>query len=224
MVKSDFSRKEKLFLAYPEGFSKEYEKLTPFYEELISLIPDNIHQYIIVKNQKAGDKIKKLFPDKNLETVLIYDFEEIWLRDIMGFFIGKKKIVKPIFKPDYFTKTYNKKYLQKLDRQVRQIIDKTIGLEIIDLPLVLDGGNVVSNGEIAIITDKIYRDNPTRKKEEVNELIEEYLKVKPFIIPQMHNDKLGHSDGYISFLKKYWILISEYPIYLKCFNKESNIL
>jgi hypothetical protein len=42
MIRADFSKSTNLFLAYPKGFSNEYESLVPFYDQLIELIPRDI--------------------------------------------------------------------------------------------------------------------------------------------------------------------------------------
>jgi hypothetical protein len=55
MIKTDYSKVKDLFLAYPKGFDKENDALSDFFEELIGLIPQEIHQYIIVNNKSAGE-------------------------------------------------------------------------------------------------------------------------------------------------------------------------
>jgi len=211
MIKPDYSKVKDLFLAYPKGFDKENDALSDFFEDLIGLIPQEIHQYIIVNNKSAGERIKTIHPTKNIDTVIIKDFSEIWLRDILGFNTEGDKIIKPKYKPDYYKNIYDKKYLALIEDQTREIIDRTIGKEIIDMPLIMDGGNLVTNGEIGIITNKIFRDNNDKSKEEVIEILKEYLGIRPIIIETSKYDMLGHSDGFVSFLNEKEICLAQYP-------------
>jgi len=125
MLIPDFLKVTSLFLVYPDGFKNIYSKLTNFYEQLIGLIPDDIQLNLVVNSEESGIRIKQLFPNKKFEYLVIPDFEELWLRDLMGFNLGDK-IAKPIFKPDYFTNHYTKKYLTRIDEQIREIINHFI--------------------------------------------------------------------------------------------------
>ena len=210
MIKPDFSPVKDLFLTYPKGFAKPYGNLTEFYQNLIKAIPDDIQLYIIVNNEKAEKEIKSLFPNKKIKTVLIKYFEEIWLRDIFGFNTGINRIYRPIFKPDYCSYIYTGSYLKQIENQVKQIFSETIRAEVVEIPLVLDGGNMVTNGEIGFITDKIKRDNP-EVKNYIEKILYDYLGIKAVIIEGSKSDILGHSDGYLSFLSKNKICVSSYP-------------
>jgi agmatine/peptidylarginine deiminase len=210
MIRSDFDKVNHLILPYPRGFDNEYEKLVRFFEDLISIVPADIHQYIIVNNKAAGEIIKLMNPAKNIDTILIDGFDEIWLRDIIGFAKGNE-IIKPIFKPTYYRNVYTDKFLTELDRQVGEIIQQITGKEPVNMPLVLDGGNLITNGEVGIITDKCIRDNTDNSIEEINSLIYDYLNIEPIFIETPKNDLLAHSDGYVSFIDKKNILVSSYP-------------
>jgi hypothetical protein len=83
-----------------------------FYEDLISLVPDDILLYIIVNNGKAVDRLEKLFPERKKEIILIKGFYEPWMRDIMGF-NSKDFIIKPRYRPDYYQDVYTPSYLKK---------------------------------------------------------------------------------------------------------------
>lgn len=210
MIKPDYALVKDLFLAYPLGFGKHYNSFIPFFDELISLIPNEVHLYIIVNNERAARKLHSLFPDKNLDVTVIKEFYEIWLRDIMGF-NRNDCIIKPIFKPDYYKDVYTDSYLKKIDRQVREIISNTIQKEVIDLPLIWDGGNLVTNGKVGFITDKILRDNRLYSQDKIEAIIKEYTGLEPIIIPTSEYDKLGHSDGFVSFLNENTVCLASYP-------------
>lgn len=209
MIKEEYSNVKNLFLPYPKGFRDSNLQLNNLFKNLIGQIPDTIQQFIIVNNREAENEINELYPNKNIKTILIKDFHEIWLRDIMGI-SGYNKIYKPIYKPDYCNYLYTDNYLKTIDYQVREIIEKSINSQIIDIPLIIDGGNFVSNGEIGFITDKVLNDN-SYSEDRIKNILDEYLGIKAVIIKSNKNDKLSHSDGYLNFLGKKRICLSKYP-------------
>lgn len=209
MIKTDYSKVKNLFLVYPKNFGTPYEELTSFYLKLYELIPDEIRLFIIVNNEEAGKEVKLHFPTKNIEIILIDGFDEIWLRDILGFSGGNNKIYKPHFKPDYCTYIYTESYLKKLNGQVHEIFEKSIQAEVIEVPLIIDGGSLVTNGEIAFVADKIFWRN--RGNENISQIISDYLRVKAIYIKTSPSDILCHTDGYLNFLNKDTICVSSYP-------------
>src|SRR5687768_5265285 len=103
MVKTEFSKVNDLFLAYPLGFQDVPNEVVLFFEKLIGLIPNDIQLFIIVNNKEAENRINRLYGQKRRKILLIEDFHEIWLRDIFGFNTGINRIYRPIFCPDYYT-------------------------------------------------------------------------------------------------------------------------
>ena len=78
--------------------------------------------------------------------------------------------------------------------------------------MVLEGGNIVHNGEgIAIITERIFRANPTKTKEEIEKILKEELLLNTIIfIPPEPYDKTGHVDGMVRFLSPSLLVINDY--------------
>ena len=91
-----------LLLVYPDAFPSYYEALKSFYLELYELIPEDSQLNIIVNNEKAIEElIQKV--QRQFTPILVEGFDEIWLRDFMGFPEGEE-VIKPIYNPDYFSK------------------------------------------------------------------------------------------------------------------------
>ena len=63
------------------------------------------------------DYLNSIFPDKVIFDIIIKDFNELWLRDLMGFNMDGR-IIKPIYSPTYCIKRYDNEYLKLLDKQV----------------------------------------------------------------------------------------------------------
>ena len=207
MIKTDFSEITELYLIYPESIKEDdcnYNELTDFYNELIELIPEEIELSIFVKTEQIGEKIKDL--RINLKYIVNNDLNSIWLRDFAGFNFNDK-IVKPIFKPKYsYSKTAN--IINKSMKTLNSFLNK----ELTNIPLKWDGGNLVTNGKIGFITERIIRDNQKKFSEiQIEEIIKENLNINPIFIPVLKDDEIAHSDGYLAFLDRETILLSEYP-------------
>jgi agmatine/peptidylarginine deiminase len=210
MIKTEFSKVNDLFLAYPKGFEDISDKVVSFYQKLIGIIPNDIRQFIIVNNEPAGKEIKALYPKKNIEVIEVRNFNEIWLRDIMGFNTGINRIYRPIFKPDYYNEIYDQEYLDLIETQVKQIFMRSIGAEVVELPLILDGGNLITNGEIGFVTDKVIKQNPEMAIY-IGKILHDYLGIETIMVKSNKKDKLAHTDGYMNFLNKETLCISQYP-------------
>ncbi|PAW95311.1 hypothetical protein CKK33_18110 [Mucilaginibacter sp. MD40] len=208
MIKADFSKSSYLFLSYPKGFSKEYETLIPFYNELIELIPRDIKLFVITNTKKVEQELKAMFRHKpNVDTIVVNYFDEIWLRDCMGIFAGDT-IFKPIYSPNYCTLSKEGQYFQFLDKVTRRLLSQAFTSKIVDIPLVIDGGNFVHNTKKVFLTDKVREDNPGKN---VDQIIKDFTGLDAIIVDRSYYDVLGHIDGYMAFKDEESLFISQYP-------------
>ena len=77
--------------------------------------------------------------------------------------------------------------------------------------IVLDGGNLVRCGSKAVLTSKIFRENPRCTETELLHTLEELLHIDNIIIiPPEPGDWLGHADGMVRFLDENTVLINDY--------------
>jgi len=207
MTRTDFHKTNHLFLSYPKKFYNEYERLIPFFDQLIEKIPNEIHVFAIVTTNIVAQEIKYKFSHKNIDAIVIKDWDEIWLRDCMGIAKGVE-IIKPIYYPNYCTLKSYWNYFKEINKLSRQIINESLSLNITDLPLILDGGNFVNNNTKVFITDKIADDNPGKR---IKEMLFDYCGLESIIIKKNHYDVIGHSDGYMAFKDDETVFISRYP-------------
>jgi agmatine deiminase len=71
----------------------------------------------------------------------------------------------------------------------------------------LDGGNVVNWLDRAIITDRVFDENPEyRNKTKFISEIEKLLEVEIIVIPQIKSDMTGHADGLVRFVDRNTLL------------------
>lgn len=208
MIKADFSKCKKLFLSYPKGFLNEYETLTPFYDGLIELIPEDVNLFLITNTKKVQQELRGKFSHKsNIEIIVINYFDEIWLRDCMGI-AADGKILKPIYSPNYCTLSKETKYFQYLNKLVRRFFSDLGMSNIVDVPLSIDGGNFVHNTKKVFLTAKVVEDNPGK---DVKRIIKDYTGLDAIIVDRSYYDVLGHIDGYMAFRDEDTLFVSEYP-------------
>lgn len=69
----------------------------------------------------------------------------------------------------------------------------------------LDGGNVVfsPSGEKAIITDRVFTENPKYEKSVLISELEKLLEAEIIIITSLKSDMTGHADGMVRFVDEH---------------------
>ena len=213
VLKTDFDKISELYLVYPEeviGGSRyvkdDYSGLAVFYDELIRYVPETIEIRLFVKSRRVAEKVKQL--RGNLDTFVNSNLRDIWIRDWSGFTDGQK-LFKPIYHPKYFRSEY---HIADSINQTAYSLHSFMEVDNEDLGLILDGGNFVHNGELAIITKRILGDNKKIGNEaKIRRIMEETLGIKVVFVDEMEGDDTGHSDGCFAFLSPKDLIISKYP-------------
>lgn len=133
-----------------------------------------------------------------------YDFlkstNDIWCRDYMPIQKVKGKFVQFRYEPSYL-----KDELELQTDPIEVCNANNFNPEFSKINL--DGGNVVNWSDRAIITDRIFDENPeyTSKTKLISE-IEKLLEVEIIVIPKINSDMTGHADGLIRFVNRNTLL------------------
>ena len=208
-VQTDYQPVSKLVLAYPERFYNGYEELVPFYDELIELIPEDILIWAITNSDQTSEKLQEQFSHKQLNTLGIRNWDEIWLRDCIGINKGHT-IIKPQYSPNYCNKNLDN-YYKQIHKSSRRIIKDCLEKEIVELPLKFECGNFVCNNEYAFLTDKVLEQNKDIGEEHIQQIINSLTGLTPVFIKGNKYDTIGHTDGYMNFIDDDKILLARYP-------------
>ncbi len=88
-----------------------------------------------------------------------HDPLDIWIRDW-----GPVGNVHFAYRPAYSASLHSPKAV----RTARHKLSTVLRRQNRDVPLVLEGGNVVHNGTVAVVTDKVFRDNPHLSRGELS--------------------------------------------------------
>lgn len=120
--------------------------------------------------------------------------------------IELNKFVSFNYYPPYLQ---TKKYLKTISN-VDEICAE-IGIEITKSNIIIDGGNVTRTSDKVIMTDRIFKDNPTYGRKQLLKELYELLQVdKLYLIPEQPGDFTGHSDGMVRFIDENTIIINDY--------------
>ena len=214
----DWQNPKGLVLVWPETI---YDDLMGFYTKFSEYIPEGIDLVLLVKDETTGKNILKKIP-KGFIYVVIPKLMDIWIKDwapIPAIDSNRNKVfIKTIFKPKYHY-AKNAKTIDEVGNKLPSIL----GGKMINIKLILDGGNLTHNGNgVGIVTQRILKDNNNYSENDIHSLFKEYLGIyKLVIIPEEPDDKTGHIDGICRFLNPKTLLLGEYPKY---FQKESRYI
>lgn len=80
------------------------------------------------------------------------------------------------------------------------------------VPLILDGGSVIGNREIALISKRVFVDNPDWTGNEISAAIRDALCVKRVqFLPELEGELTGHLDGSIRLVADNTVVIGTLP-------------
>ncbi len=134
---------------------------------------------------------------------VIPNTKDIWCRDYMPVEIGPGRYVQFQYRPAYLKgcpqlRTENAGALLRL-RNCKSS------------RLVIDGGNIVGYGGTAILTNRVYQDNPRVGRAALRRRLCEELEIKKLIVvPTEPGDILGHADGVLRFVDERTMVVNDY--------------
>ena len=162
---------------------------------------------LLIKNYvKIADALRSIFNKYNIKYEIL-ETKDIWMRDFMPFLLDDGRLISYNYDPDYL-KDDKYSHLRTKIQPLKEYIN-----------LVLDGGNFVRLGGKAIMTDKIFIENPSKTKSEIIEIIKQKCGLKELIIiPRQPYDMLGHSDGMARWIDENSVLVNDFSNASKSFN------
>ena len=136
----------------------------------------------------------------------------IWARDYMPIQVSKNKFVRFNYSPDYLKDYPN----YKPDTST---ILSTLGLQVINSDIIIDGGNVISCGDKVILTDKIFRENSHYDRGVLIYTLSQLLEAEVVLIPEDCYDEYGHADGMVRYMGEGRVLLNNYCDFDKVLRK-----
>ena len=158
------------------------------------------------RHPKIVRQLESILSEQGVALVIVPGTADIWIRDAAPVQIGDGEFVQFIYKPDYLRVGYE--HLITGPEAFRDL-PFINGLEKSEL--VIDGGNVVGVSGTAILTDKVFRENPKRSRSVIRDAIRRLLRVERLIIiPKEPGDSIGHVDGMVRFINETTVVVNDY--------------
>lgn len=159
------------------------------------------------KYSRLAESLFSALSDSGEEFALFDGAKDIWARDYMP--------VKTL-SGQYISFRYEPSYLKGCEGQrtdYRKDIAPHIDLSVTYSNINLDGGNVVFSPSRtkAIITDRVFPENPEYDKNTFVSVLEKLLEAEIVIIPSLKSDMTGHADGVVRFVNENTVIGNASP-------------
>ena len=196
-------------------FREEYDSLKPSTASEVSEVkseqpsaPNNTEQTVYL-----SDKLMERYPETckrligilekhNTKYSFIKGTKDIWCRDYMPVKTETGQLIQFKYDPSYLKNT-PEHIASRSD--VDEIHSKN-GIKAQKSEINLDGGNVLICGGRAIISSKVFTENPGKSEEEIKNELAKLLGCEIIIIPIINTDFTGHADGMVRFVDRNTIL------------------
>lgn len=160
-----------------------------------------------VKYSVFYNSLEEILVSRDIPFGLLPGTKDIWARDYMPVQIDDQMFLQFTYNPGYLSRY--KKYLPTISDP--KMICTKININARHSTILLDGGNIVKGLDCAIITDRVFSENPGIGQKELIGQLEALLEVsKIIIIPADAHDFTGHADGMVRFLNKTTVLMNDY--------------
>ncbi len=150
-------------------------------------------------------QLSQALTSHGIEVRLLKNVRDIWVADYSAIQVDRGKLVKFRYDPDYLKDQPDLKTGDLVSKCFRDLGNCRRS------PIVLDGGNIVAARNKAIVTDKIYRENPAWKRVRLRDQLRQLLQIDELIvIPKEPYDPIGHADAVVRFISDDAVLVNDY--------------
>lgn len=151
-------------------------------------------------------QLEGILQEHGIPLVIVPDTADIWTRDAAPVQVSDGEFAQFVYRPDYLRDGYEHLITGPEAFNGFPFIN---GLERSEL--VIDGGNIVGVPGTAILTDKVFRENPDRSRSEIEEELRRLLRAERLIfIPKEPYDSIGHVDGMVRFINDTTLVMNDY--------------
>ena len=150
----------------------------------------------------------KVLEKHKVNYSFIKSTKDIWCRDYMPVQTASGKLIQFRYDPSYLK---GKKEWEESRSDVKEICEKN-NIVATESDINLDGGNVLICDGRAIISDRIYSENPDKTREELRKELAMLLECEIIVIPSLNKtaDFTGHADGMVRFVDRNTVLGIKY--------------
>ena len=175
--------------------------------------PNKVYVSSILKEKfpHAAEELFSVLRKHKVAFKELINTRDIWCRDYMPVQNRMGELIQFTYNPSYLK---GNKEWEESRSDVHDVCSAN-SITPIFSDINIDGGNVVLFGDKAILTDRIFQENPDYEKNILVSELEELLKAKVIIIPAFKTDITGHADRMVRFVDKNTILGNDLNIEYK---------
>lgn len=203
-VRAEFNPQSALLL----GANELIRYHQPVFQELVRAIHARIPVVGIINDNDDLDLGRELLAEAGLPNDAVHfirhPLDSMWLRDYGPIFTrwtdGRVRIIDATYdNPDEFG-------ARTRDDAFPAYLSRVLGLELDRMPLVIEGGNLLSNGDGLLATTARVIDRPENKNysvAQIGALLQEHLGCQVWVyIRQLEGEPTGHADFFMTFLRR----------------------
>lgn len=159
-------------------------------------------ELLMSKFPETCKNLIKILEKHHVNYSFIKGTKDIWCRDYMPVQTESGKLIQFEYDPSYLK---GKMEWEESRSDVKEIC-RLNNIDAIFSDINLDGGNVLICDGRAIISDRIFTENPTYDKTSLVNELTKLLECEIIIIPAINGDYTGHADGMVRFVNRNTIL------------------
>ena len=148
------------------------------------------------------ERLIKILEKHNVKYAFLKGTKDIWCRDYMPIQTESGKFIQFKYDPSYLK---GNKEWEESRSDVKEVC-RVNGIDAQFSDINLDGGNVLICDGRAILSNRIFSENPNWDKEKLVSELSKLLECEIIIIPAENDDMTGHADGMVRFINRNTIL------------------
>lgn len=148
------------------------------------------------------DELTRILEKHSVKYSFLKGTKDIWCRDYMPVQTESGKFIQFKYDPSYLK---GKKEWEESRTDVKEVC-RLNGIDAQYSDINIDGGNVLICDGRAIISDRIFPENPNWDRDELIKELGNLLECEIVIIPAENDDVIGHADGMVRFVNRNIIL------------------
>ncbi len=210
---AEWENHDAIWLSWPHDpltFPDCLEKVEDTYVQIIKEIHESENVNLFVKDKNMKEKVTHMLQAVNVDfskiTFFMFNYADVWFRDYGPTFVINDK-EKKLAMVNWIFNCWGEKYDDLLkDKDIPQVINKTLQLPCFKPQIVMEGGSIDVNGKGTLLTTEQCllnsNRNPNLTREDIEKYLKEHLDVTHFI--WLKNGICGDdTDGHIDDLARF---------------------
>ena len=169
------------------------------------IIPNTIYFSRKLKDQfpHIAREIETKLEEEGVKPKWLDQTNDIWVRDYMPLQMNDTYFIHYTYYPDYLMRSLEDRASITNPIRLEQKLLICEGKVVVNLPLILDGGNAVITDHHVIMTEKVLAENCRDRysnENAVSNQIRKKMKLEPLFIHWNKKEKYGHTDWLVRYL------------------------